>query len=88
MHDDPASAPNENPLIFVGTSVACFAMVLLMYTQGDLGVVGLIAMLLAAMNLGLLNLKYYNLLKRHGRLLSLIRLRGRLAAAQGTTEER
>ncbi len=84
---DPENAPNENPLIFIGTSVACFAMVLLMYAQGDLGAIGLIALLLAAMNLVFLNLKYHQLLQRYGRLLSLIRLRGRLAATQAARKE-
>jgi len=71
---------NENPLLIPGASIACFSMVMLLLAHSDGSGVALTAVLLAAGNLLLMNLKYFKLLKRHNRILSLVRLRERLAA--------
>ncbi len=71
----------ENPLTFVATAVAAFAMgIVLLSRTPEPGVVSYVALGFLAMNLGLLALKYFNLGRRHNRLLSLVRLRARLAA--------
>jgi len=80
MLGEPQTQPNENPLLVPGASVACFCMVLLLLSRGDGSLVSLMAMVLAAGNLLLLNLKYFKLVQRHNRLLGLVRLRARLAS--------
>lgn len=78
MQTGQASGRNDNPLIFVGTSVACGAMVLVLYARCETDIVATVALALAALNLGLLNLKHHNLIQRHNRVLSTLRLRARL----------
>lgn len=84
-HESTPGTP-ENPLIFPATSLAAFAMgIVLLSRTADAGIVSYAALGFLAMNLALLNLKHYNLSRRHNRLLGLVRLRARLAeeAASG-----
>lgn len=80
MQGDPPTDRNENPLLVPGASAACFAMVLLLLSRGEADLIAVVALVLAAGNLLLINFKYFKLVERHNRLLSLVRLRARLAA--------
>lgn len=85
MQGDPGR--NENPLLVPGASLACFSMAFLLFSRADAGPVVVVALLLAVGNLLLINLKYFKLNQRHNRLLSLVRLRARLAAEGGKTDQ-
>lgn len=91
MDHDSTPGSSENPLIFPATSLAAFAMgIVLLSRIADAGIVEYAALGFLVMNLALLNLKHHNLTQRHNRLLSLVRLRARLAeeASAGVHEGR
>lgn len=71
MNLDPSPRIQDNPWVFVGTTVAAFAMgIVLLSRATDAGIVSYVALALLGMNLALLNLKHLNLSRRHSGLLS------------------
>lgn len=77
---DPNPATPENPLTFVATAVAAFAMgIVLLSRNPEAGLVSYVALAFLAMNLVLLALKYFNLGRRYNQLANLVQLGSRLA---------